>query len=231
MIIDVGANIGNHSLFFAVVCSCRVAAYEPVASTAKILERNIELNFVDGLIESRRVALGADCGRAKVRSFNRENIGGTRLSPDVSGSVELRRLDSEFFDASVDFIKIDAEGMDIDVLRGSIDLIERDRPMISCEASDRASESELHALMDSLGYACLGVFNATPTFLYAPVREFSEITRFLQLQAQVTLYGQETINRMRNEISRNLRYTQRVFSELSGRLSMESNSNAPDRNN
>jgi hypothetical protein len=44
-IIDAGANIGNHAVYFAKLCGAKkIIAFEPLRQTFKILERNIQLN-------------------------------------------------------------------------------------------------------------------------------------------------------------------------------------------
>ncbi|MHA7276376.1 FkbM family methyltransferase [Arthrobacter sp. Hz1] len=210
LVIDVGANIGNHSLFFAIECACRVIAYEPVSSTADILNRNIDLNFSYGLIEPRRIALGAAAGSARLKRLPEDNVGGAQLVSDGFGSIPLSSLDQEYFDMPVSLIKIDAEGMDFEVLSGGMDLIERDRPLLSFEAATGTEREALREMMLSIGYAGLGVFNATPTYLYAPAASTEEICRFLQKQGELEILKREDVNLMRADIDRNLRYTNRL---------------------
>lgn len=68
VIIDVGANIGNHSLFFGNVCNAkRVYAFEPIESTYKVLERNVDINDLNDVIKTYNIALGS---RGGGRRFN-----------------------------------------------------------------------------------------------------------------------------------------------------------------
>lgn len=213
LVVDVGANIGNHTLFFAAVCSCKVVAYEPLADTARVLKRNIELNFLDGRAEVRRWALGANNARAKVTKFTEGNVGATQLSIDPEGSIEVRDFDSEWFDGPVSLIKIDAEGMDLDILLGASGLVSRDRPIICYEANEPQTERLLRELMHDWGYACLGTYNATPTYLFAPAREDEEIRRFLQHQAQMSVLQQESFAALKADFLRSVRYTERLMRE------------------
>jgi hypothetical protein len=82
------------------------------------------------------------------------NIGGISMG-HVDGAahdqVELRTLDS-FGLTRLDFLKVDVEGMELQVLRGAADTLRRTRPILYVE-NDRADRSQ--ALMDhivSLGY-------------------------------------------------------------------------------
>ena len=51
VIIDAGANIGNHTIFFSRVCGAgRVYSFEPLRETFRILERNLVLNRLVNVI-------------------------------------------------------------------------------------------------------------------------------------------------------------------------------------
>lgn len=77
----------------------------------------------------RRVALG------KVRGLAMVSREGSRSSMGQSGDlVEVDTIDHLFADTPVDYIKIDAEGSDMDVLDGGAHVIKRDRPVIACAA-------------------------------------------------------------------------------------------------
>ena len=69
---------------------------------------------------------------------------------------EVRTLDSFQFE-NVDFLKIDVEGAELDVLRGGMNTIETHRPIITTEHSQQTPEGirnsyEVLTLMDSLNY-------------------------------------------------------------------------------
>ena len=69
---------------------------------------------------------------------------------------EVRTLDSFQFE-NVDFLKIDVEGAELDVIRGGMNTIETHRPIITTEHSQQTPEGirnsyEVLTLMDSLNY-------------------------------------------------------------------------------
>jgi len=71
-------------------------------------------------------------------------------------ACEVRTLDSFQFE-NVDFLKIDVEGAELDVLRGGMNTIETHRPIITTEHSQQTPEGirnsyEVLTLMDSLNY-------------------------------------------------------------------------------
>ena len=62
-----------------------------------------------------------------------DNLGATRLVVAEDGGIETRSLDALIGADRIDFIKIDAEGMELEVLDGAAGLIARDRPVIWIE--------------------------------------------------------------------------------------------------
>lgn len=140
--VDVGANNGVHSLFLSKLCR-HVHAFEPFPPVAEKLRRRIFDNSIKN-ITLHSIALGA---RNESRSFysstnSNEGIGTfdveTRTIKDKAlyGTLEIRLGDSYFEILGidkVDLIKIDAEGMEFDVLNGLQKTIERFRPVIFLE--------------------------------------------------------------------------------------------------
>ncbi len=132
--IDAGANIGNHSIYFAKVCHARkVYSFEPVKSTYEILEKNVALNHLQNQIHRYNVGLGEAEGKARIGAYDAANIGGTSLLLDDAGEIPVIVLDSIRYENKVTFIKIDTEGFELQVLRGAKDIIERDHPYIWAE--------------------------------------------------------------------------------------------------
>lgn len=173
-VVDVGANIGNHSLYFAAVCDVDVLAFEPLDVAADILQINIEQNFLDDKIELRRHALGAFKARAKLSKFDPENVGATSFALTPSGEFRVSSLDLEKISRRVALLKVDAEGMDLSVLKGAADLIARDRPIIVCEAATKSEQTALEEYVAEISYTFVAEFNATPTYILAPARTARE---------------------------------------------------------
>lgn len=169
-VIDVGANIGNHTLYFAAICEAEVLAFEPLALAAEVLQMNVEQNFLDDRIEIRRKALGQFTARAKLSRFNAENVGASAFALSPDGEYRVSALDLENIDRKVSLIKVDAEGMDVSVLRGAADLIARDRPILVCEAATATEQTALEQFVSEIGYSFVAQFNATPTYILAPAR-------------------------------------------------------------
>ena len=183
--VDVGANIGNHSLFFAGVCGLRVIAIEPEIHCGEILERNVALNDLVDQIELLQKAAGAEAGTGTVDVVDPRNLGKTqvRVSDDGKGDVEILTLDSLKLASEVALLKIDVEGMELDVLRGATQLLFAARPLIYVEASSIEHLSGIRHFLDDFGYVDAQEFNWTPTHLFLPVR--NERERFDALMARI----------------------------------------------
>jgi len=135
-IVEVGANIGNHVVWYARHLDAeRIYPVEPNPEALKLLDANIEANGICARIDRRGMGLGAGAGEGRfvTRTDNADNLGATRLVAAEDGGIETRSLDVLIGDETVDFIKIDAEGMELDVLAGAAGLIARDKPVIWVE--------------------------------------------------------------------------------------------------
>ena len=169
LIADVGANIGNHSVWFAGVMGCRVRAFEPVPALCTVLARNVAQNRLDDLVRVEPYGVGRRSGRARVSAWDRTNTGASALEPrEADGDIRLVALDDLEWDQTVDLLKIDVEGMEADVLAGALGLIRRHRPLLAIEARSTPEEDELRRWLDDAGYRVLGRLNATPTLVAVP---------------------------------------------------------------
>jgi FkbM family methyltransferase len=169
--IDVGASIGNHTIFFSKVCKLRVIALEPVLDAYKILMRNVELNGQNERVTVLRKAAGSSHGRGEPVSVDPLNLGMSWIHERPVGQIEIIPIDHLEFEGPVSLLKIDVEGMELDVVRGAAKIIDQFQPLIYVEAKDQRSRQELNSLLGRLGYCSVLEFNWTPTFLFMPCKE------------------------------------------------------------
>lgn len=136
VICDIGANIGNHTLYFSLVLGAgKVIAFEPQPNVHAVLQRNLVLNGLESRVVTHRVMLGEQAGSGRIVKFNPRNLGGTAFEPG-EGEIPLMTLDSlvKGDDLSrLDLIKIDVEGMQQAVLLGAADVIAARRPPLWIE--------------------------------------------------------------------------------------------------
>jgi FkbM family methyltransferase len=162
--LDLGANIGNHSLFFSDYFR-QVHAFEPNERTFKVLSLNAELA---ANITCHQVGLSDKAGTASFR-VNPANIGASRIVPpgDLGGSeVKLTTLDEATRGlGDIKLIKVDVEGHDFAALVGAKDTIGTHKPIILFEqlAEDAAAgESVSIKLLKTYGYTTFAVIRRHP---------------------------------------------------------------------
>jgi FkbM family methyltransferase len=161
--LDVGGNIGNHSLFFAGACSSRVVyTLEPLAYLRKRCEANIAANKAGRKIQLQPFG-AADATRKDSITFNGREY-----------AVDLVRLDDllETF-RGVRLMKVDAEGMEPQILRGAASLLSNCKPRLYCEALSSHVLSELDDILARSGYKRTGLtFGSSPTHEYKHAKGF-----------------------------------------------------------
>ena len=129
--VDVGAHVGLWSMHMASQFA-EVYAFEPVVQFRECWRANMAGAKNTTL---HHVALGAVRGEVRM-AIDPADSGGTHVATDVvmpvNGLVPLVPLDSYEF-GEVDFIKIDCEGYELDVLEGAAQTIGRWKPCIIVE--------------------------------------------------------------------------------------------------
>lgn len=131
--IDVGANIGNHTLAFAAHFS-RVDAFEPHPDTYKLLSFNTS-RITN--VYTHPVGVGAEQAK-QTMSECEANYGCSSaviMYDDAQTyEIEIMKLDDYLPDVqNLKLIKIDVEGMEYAVLKGAEQLIIKHQPVIAFE--------------------------------------------------------------------------------------------------
>lgn len=156
VVIEVGANIGAHTVGIAkaVGPSGRVLAFEPQRIVFQMLCANVALNGLLN-VDCRHTAVGSRRGSIVVPEldFGRpDNFGGVSLPGAAAGlEVPCETLDGLQV-PDVKLLKIDVEGMELDVLQGATGLIGRFKPFLYVENDKPEMSEALMRLIDSLGY-------------------------------------------------------------------------------
>lgn len=151
--LDVGGHVGFWSYYLSLAFE-RVHAFEPNELFTQCFERNVRAKSVT----LHRVALG-EAERKIELAVDPANTGATHVRPGVEGTIPMRRLDDFKLD-EVDFIKIDVEGFERQVLEGGRETLLRCRPVVIVEQKEFAGRygTEQYAaaeLLQSLGAVVL----------------------------------------------------------------------------
>jgi len=151
--LDCGANIGNHSLFFACVAKAKkIFAFEGCSPTYDILTKNIEVNNLQDVITAYNCVLGEKAGSAEICTCDLFNFGGTNFTESKSlNGIEMKPLDSFDFGTKIDFIKMDVEGFEYKVLQGSKSLLLKYKPILWVEIFE-CNYPKVSELLSELGY-------------------------------------------------------------------------------
>jgi protein O-GlcNAc transferase len=157
--IDVGANYGVYALSIATAVgpTGAVLAFEPASSTAAFLEQGIAANkFAHVVLE--RSALSRECGTAKLTVNDNAELNALvrdEQSGSASETVRLVTLDDclQRYDwRQIDFLKIDAEGEEANIIEGGRQFFADVSPLILYEV--KAGEEVHLGLVDK--FAGLG---------------------------------------------------------------------------
>lgn len=146
VVYDIGANVGNHAIFFAtVLASKKVICFEANPITAQLLQININLNSLNGVINTEYlgIGLGDALGLCEITYPQVNNIGASQLSKSVNGitdsdlSTVIMPLDRLNIKDLPNFIKIDVEGMEVQVLNGMSNIIAMTHPTMFIEVDNK----------------------------------------------------------------------------------------------
>ncbi len=153
VILDIGANIGNHSVYWAAKANAkRIYSFEPVQDTFKILEKNIQINELTDKVRIYNMGLSNEKINGSISHYDPKNIGATSIKQDLNGNLVLDKLDNiEIEEDAIDFVKIDVEGHELEVFQGARETLTKYRPTIFVETFwDK--RPKVHEYLTSLGY-------------------------------------------------------------------------------
>lgn len=208
--LDIGANIGNHTLYFYKHFS-KVYAYEPHPLTYKLLEINTKYKsniniFNFGLSEKNQVIDVA------IKSQNNISGEGFRINDkkaNISEKVIFKNFDELFeFSNQLSFIKIDVEGNELDVLKSMKKNLINNQAIILLEFDiDNFSESnEVIVFLKNVGYNFFYYFE-TNKFLDLRIRNlllnFFKIF-FMGYREKIFLKDSKNYKKNKNYLNQNI---------------------------
>jgi FkbM family methyltransferase len=158
VVVEVGANIGAHTVWFGKHTSGggAVVAFEPQRLIFQTLCANVALNNLTNVLTFQQ-AVGDSRGVVQVPVLDprtSHNFGALPLGPEQNApgdEVPLAPLDDLVLERCR-LLKVDVEGMELAVLRGARETIERCRPLLYVENDRSEKSTDLAAFITSLGY-------------------------------------------------------------------------------
>ena len=133
--IDIGAHVGfwlkdmcNHFDY--------VYAFEPIEEVRHCLSRNVTaMNY-----KTYSFGLGAKNDVINV-NYNPTEPGNTHASKDGNQTITIRKLDDMNL-PKIDYIKVDTEGFEIEVLKGGENMIKEYKPFVHVEVKERILQKQ-----------------------------------------------------------------------------------------
>ena len=193
--LDIGANLGFLSLFMARIVGAHgtVHAFEPNPVLCNILKQTFARNH-DSNIRLHPVALGASAGEMELR-VPRDNLGAASLVRQTTSdlayahAVRVAGLDDLAAQESIagpNFVKLDVEGFELEVLKGAEKFFSNSQPSILFESNDRSGGRETAPVMKWLhehGYR----------FIVIPPRLLRMRTRVIEYNRPGDIVGNDIV--------------------------------------
>ncbi|AVP99896.1 hypothetical protein C7S18_23155 [Ahniella affigens] len=164
VMVDVGANIGNHALALADLFRT-VVCYEPHPITLHLLAANVMVNQAKH-IRIRPLGLSDQDGPSRLQVVCDGNLGSAQARPELTDGEPIQLctgdadLDRELESGRrVDFLKIDVEGMEPQVAQGLQQRLRQDQPLIAFEALTPPAFADMRERLLACGYQHFAAFS------------------------------------------------------------------------
>jgi len=143
--VDVGANIGHYCLVAAneMGLTGKVYAFEPQPDCCDVLEHTISLNNWENRLSVHQMALGSESSKMQLYLLGSgstldDNFNDYQSTETITVSVDTLDNQMAMLECGqIDFIKIDVEGYELQVLKGAEKTIQEFTPVIFVEIADR----------------------------------------------------------------------------------------------
>jgi FkbM family methyltransferase len=159
VIVEVGANVGNHVVYYdRLLAPRKIIVIEPNPAALDLLRRNLAANNVARAdLSLLGTAVGDREARYEARTQDPNNLGATRLVESAHGPISGLPMD-RLIRERVDFLKIDVEGMELEVLAGARTLLQASRPRCLIEIF-RRQLAPFQAWVETNGYRITRTFD------------------------------------------------------------------------
>ncbi len=155
VVYDIGANVGFYTLLAAVMTGKEgeVIAFEPSPRNVSYIRRHVQLNHLEN-VRVIEAAVSNSMGEAYF-DFG-ASIATGHLANFGTLKVRVVSLDALLDEAQLpppDFLKVDVEGAEFDVLRGAQLLLECHRPVLFLDTHQREAHHATVSLLQDMDYA------------------------------------------------------------------------------
>ncbi len=141
VVMDIGANIGNHTLAFSTAAN-KVLAFEPLPSVYALLDSNVKENKLAN-VQTFPFALSDQEEEATIYMVKEGNVGASsfdKRDDNVEAVTVSKKIGDQVFSQTgikkLDLVKIDVEAHEVYVLRGLKQTLQQHKPIITMEWND-----------------------------------------------------------------------------------------------
>ena len=145
IVMDIGAFMGETAIVFAdsVGENGKVYAFEPIRTSYELMKQNVHNNGLTGIIET--VNMGCSSKTRATTAVSLDSGAPWNFISDADGSVpvQLTTLDEFVFSnriKKIDFIKMDVEGFENDVILGATKVLHAYRPKLAVALYHNSSD-------------------------------------------------------------------------------------------
>jgi len=169
LVLQAGGNCGLYPVLLSKYFN-RVVTFEPDKSNYEILVKNVERHALNNVAKFNS-ALGETVRLAGLTKGPKDNVGMHRIDDGPGAQmVPMIAVDDIFANESVDFIWFDIELYELNALKGAVETIERNKPLVMIENRNHA----IDVLMSDLGYIHLEDSKMDSIFGHKDVDYFSK---------------------------------------------------------
>lgn len=157
-VFDIGANHGVYALSIATkLDSGHVWAFEPTVAPGRMLAKSIELNGFPKKVTWVHAGLSNHNGTAEIATSLNSELNSLHAAHACREKISLTTIDeyikSNSINQPVNFVKLDAEGEEINILRGGQNFFSRQSPLIMFELKHGSTVNHgLIQALNELGY-------------------------------------------------------------------------------
>ena len=144
-IIDAGAFTGDTSIPLSTITEKKVFAFEPFYDSFNLLSKNVEANNIKNIIPINK-SLG-DIDGERILFLSGDNIQGITNDPNLrihDKELKVKEITVDKFvkenDLNVGLISIDVEGGELNLLKGAIETIKTQKPILTISIYHKASD-------------------------------------------------------------------------------------------
>lgn len=155
VVYDIGANVGYYSLMAAVLAGSEghVYAFEPLPRNVEYLKKHVALNKMEDQITVLDIAVSDKNGEAAFDLGASTSMGHLAEAGEIK--VRQARLDDLVASGEIlppDYMKIDVEGAEAEVLAGAMTILETYHPILFLDTHNREAHNATVALLTEMNF-------------------------------------------------------------------------------